>query len=50
MAGRHQINDPARQEIPITYIWTIEKGKKPKEDEFYIQAERAKLKGWKVIR
>jgi hypothetical protein len=34
--------------IPAVYILTVEKGKKPEEDDFASQAARAKERGWLV--
>ena len=38
-----------RQKIPTTYIVTVEKGKKPENDDFASQAERARKKEWPVL-
>jgi pimeloyl-ACP methyl ester carboxylesterase len=35
--------------IPGVYILTVEKGKKPEEDDFAGQAERAKQKKWTIV-
>lgn len=42
------LENPARLEIPTTYILTVDKGKKPEEDGFAKHAERASKKGWPV--
>lgn len=38
----------AAAKIPATYILTVEKGKKPEDDDFYPAAERARARGWPV--
>lgn len=38
-----------RSAIPTAYILTVEKGKVPKQDDFFTQAERARSKGWKLM-
>jgi pimeloyl-ACP methyl ester carboxylesterase len=43
---RHQ---EATARIPTTYIFTVDKGKRPEDDEFFKFAERAKTRGWKVL-
>jgi hypothetical protein len=35
--------------IPAVYILTVEKGKKPEDDDFALHAERAKQKKWTVL-
>jgi pimeloyl-ACP methyl ester carboxylesterase len=42
-------NQTAAAKIPATYILTVDKGKKPEDDDFYLSAERAKARGWPVI-
>jgi hypothetical protein len=37
------------QQIPATYILTVDPGKKPEDDNFFPLAERAKGRGWPVI-
>ena len=41
-------NDAARK-IPATYILTVEKGKEPKDDDFFSQSQRAKERGWRML-
>jgi pimeloyl-ACP methyl ester carboxylesterase len=41
-------NDAARK-IPATYILTVEKGKEPKDDDFFPQSQRAKERGWTML-
>ena len=43
------LKNPAAAKIPATYILTVEKGKKPEEDDFYPSAERARARGWPVL-
>lgn len=43
------LKNPAAAKIPATYILTVEKGKKPEDDDFYPAAERAKARGWPVL-
>jgi hypothetical protein len=35
--------------LPGTYILTVSKGRKPEEDEFFAQSQRAKARGWPVL-
>jgi pimeloyl-ACP methyl ester carboxylesterase len=42
------LHNPARLNIPVTYILTVAKGTDPNKDDFSSQAERAKKKGWPV--
>lgn len=35
--------------IPTTYILTVDSGKRPEDDTFFKFAERARLRGWKVL-
>lgn len=35
--------------IPATYILTVEKGRKPEDDDFFAASERARARGWPVI-
>ncbi len=42
-------NSSATAKIPATYILTVEKGKKPEDDDFYAQSERARARGWPVL-
>ena len=41
-------NQTARK-LPATYILTVEKGKEPKDDDFYSQSRRAKDRNWPVV-
>lgn len=41
-------NAKAKQ-LPAVYILTVDEGKKPQEDTFYIFAERAKKRNWKSV-
>lgn len=43
------LKNPAAAKIPATYILTVDKGKKPEEDDFYDASVRAKARGWPVI-
>ena len=37
------------QHLPVTYILTVDKGREPKQDDFFSQYERAQSRGWKTI-
>jgi pimeloyl-ACP methyl ester carboxylesterase len=41
-------NDAARK-LPATYILTVEKGKEAKDDDFFVQSQRAKERGWTML-
>jgi pimeloyl-ACP methyl ester carboxylesterase len=41
-------NDAARK-LPATYILPVEKGKEPKDDDFFVQSQRAKERGWTML-
>lgn len=43
------LRNPAAAKISGTYILTVEKGKKPEEDDFFAASERARARGWPVI-
>ena len=43
------LTNPAAAKIPTTYILTVEKGKKPEDDDFFPSAERARARGWPVL-
>lgn len=43
------LQNPAAAKIPATYILTVEKGKRPEDDDFFSAAERARARGWPVI-
>ena len=49
MTDKIILTSKERDKILSVYIHTVEKNKKPEDDDFASQAERAKLKGWKVI-
>ena len=40
------LSGDAWRRIPTTYILTVDKGKRPEQDDFYPQAERAKARKW----
>lgn len=42
-------NNPAAVKIPATYILTVDPGKKPESDGFYMYGERAKKRGYKYL-
>ena len=42
-------NQAIAAKIPSVYILTVDPGKKPEEDAFFIFYERAKARGWPVI-
>lgn len=43
------LKNKAALKLPATYILTVAAGKKPEDDEFWLQAQRAKERGWPVI-
>lgn len=43
------LKNPAARRLPATYILTVEKNKKAKDDDFYPAAQRAKERGWPVL-
>jgi pimeloyl-ACP methyl ester carboxylesterase len=43
------LKNPMADKINHVYILTIEKGKKPEEDDFYPQAARAKQRNWAMF-
>jgi pimeloyl-ACP methyl ester carboxylesterase len=43
------LGNPAAAKVPATYILTVDKGKKPEDDDFYPSAERARARGWPVL-
>lgn len=43
------LKNPAAAKIPGTYILTVEKGKRPEDDDFFAFAERARARGWPVL-
>jgi pimeloyl-ACP methyl ester carboxylesterase len=42
------LKNQAGFKVPATYILTVEAGKEAKDDDFWSQAQRAKLRGWTV--
>ena len=42
-------NQAAAAKIPATYILTVEKGKRPEDDDFYDASVRAKARTWPVL-
>jgi pimeloyl-ACP methyl ester carboxylesterase len=43
------LKNPLAAKIPVTYILTVDEGKKPEDDDFYPSAQRAKARGWPVL-
>jgi pimeloyl-ACP methyl ester carboxylesterase len=43
------LKNEAARGLPATYILTVEKGKKAKDDDFYPASQRAKQRGWPVL-
>jgi pimeloyl-ACP methyl ester carboxylesterase len=43
------LKNPARAKVPGTYILTVDPGKKPEEDTFFLSSERARARGWPVL-
>ncbi|MDB6167901.1 MAG: Pimeloyl-ACP methyl ester carboxylesterase, partial [Verrucomicrobia bacterium] len=43
------LKNPAGAKVPGTYILTVDKGRKPEDDDFYPSSERAKARGWPVL-
>lgn len=43
------LKNEAARKIPATYILTVEKGKEPKDDDFFSQSVRAKERGWTIL-
>jgi pimeloyl-ACP methyl ester carboxylesterase len=41
--------NPAAAKVPATYVLTVEKGKKPEDDDFYANYVRARARGWPVL-
>ncbi len=42
------LKNKAASKIPATYILTVDAGKEAKDDDFWPQAERARVRGWPV--
>ncbi|MFH1198008.1 MAG: alpha/beta hydrolase [bacterium] len=49
LAEAISLKNEAAKQIPTTYILTVEAGKKAQDDDFAMQAERAKTKGWTMM-
>jgi pimeloyl-ACP methyl ester carboxylesterase len=43
------LKNPKAKNLPAVYILTVDPGKKPEEDGFFAQAQRAKQRGWKIL-
>lgn len=43
------LKSKAGLKLPATYILTVDAGKEPKDDDFWLQAQRAKERGWPVL-
>lgn len=43
------LKNEAARKLPATYILTVEKGKEPKDDDFFSQSQRAKERGWSML-
>ncbi|WP_247237348.1 alpha/beta fold hydrolase [Telluribacter sp. SYSU D00476] len=43
------LKNAAARQLPVTYILTVDPGKKPEEDGFFRFAQRAKERGWNYI-
>jgi len=41
--------NPRAKALKATYILTVDEGKKPEEDFFYLFAERARKRNWKIV-
>ena len=42
------LKNKAALKVPATYILTVEAGKEASQDDFWTQAERARVRGWPV--
>ena len=42
-------NQAVAQKLPTTYILTVDAGKKPEQDDFYVSYQRAKARGWPAL-
>jgi len=49
LTDRIVLKNPAAAKVPATYILTVDKGKKPEDDDFYAYSERARARGWPVL-
>ena len=43
------LKNEAARKLPATYILTVEKGKEAKDDDFFVQSQRAKERGWPIM-
>lgn len=43
------LRNPVAKEVPATYILTVEKGKTAERDDFFLQSQRARKRGWAVL-
>jgi pimeloyl-ACP methyl ester carboxylesterase len=43
------LKNEAARKLPATYILTVDKGKEPKNDDFFAQSERARERGWSML-
>ena len=43
------LKNEAARKLPATYILTVEKGKEPKDDDFFPHSVRAKERGWPML-
>jgi len=43
------LKNPAGAKVPVTYILTVDPGKKPEDDTFFPSSERARARGWPVL-
>lgn len=44
------LKNEAARKLPATYILTVEKGKEAKDDDFFSQSERARVRGWSMLK
>ena len=49
LTDRIALKNPAATKLAAAYILTVDKGKKPEDDDFFFAAERARARGWPVI-
>lgn len=43
------LKNKAARDLPGTYILTVDKGKEAKDDDFFVQSQRARERGWTVL-
>ena len=43
------LKNKAARDLAATYILTVDKGKEAKDDDFFLQSQRAKERGWPVL-